>query len=101
MKWIPLVLPAFAAACATKYNYCHCYNADKLPNDNATRSICDEKQGLMTLNTREYPDAKPGYYECTQQEGTNQNYWDNCEWRTLCQQKGATGSDSSCYFDVW
>ena len=46
MKWILLILPTFAAACAN-YNLCHCYNSDKLLNNNATQTVCDGKRGAM------------------------------------------------------
>ena len=98
MKWILLILPTFAAACATNYNVCHCYNADKLPNNNATRTVCDGKEGAMVLNKKEYPDAKPGYYECATTT-VGPPWWDNCDWKVLCQSAGATGSDSSCSYD--
>ena len=97
MKWILLILPAFAAACSSNYDACHCYNSDTVPNNSATQLVCDGKQGKIRLNTKEYPDAKPGYKECIPAD-ENSLWWNNCDWRRLCQQAGATGADSSCHW---
>ena len=97
MKWILLALPAFAAACSTGYQSCHCYNQNGMPDNEATQSICNEKWGEMRLNTREYPNYIPGYFECSVTDNSTEWTWDNCNWRKECEKAGATGLDSSCF----
>ena len=100
MKWILLVLPVFAAyvAACSSYRYCHCYNDDKLPNNNATTTVCNAHPGVLDQNTAEYPGSNPAYYECEVADWAQDRcrYWDNCRWRDACAAAGATGKDSSC-----
>ena len=101
MKWILLGLPTFAAyvaACGTAYNFCHCYDDNKLPNNNATKKVCDANWGQLKPNKLEYPNQDPPYTEChvTDFSITSGIGWNNCNWRKACAAAGATGDDSSC-----
>ncbi|KAF9776648.1 hypothetical protein IL306_005149 [Fusarium sp. DS 682] len=48
-----LTLSAFASACA-RYESCHCYDSNGIPNNGATQAVCDHYKGGMEPNTREY-----------------------------------------------
>ena len=81
MKSILLVLPTFAAlyvaACSSYYKFCHCYDANGLPNNNATREVCNDRFGNMLPDTKEYPHKDPTpYYECGVK--FDSDGWNNC-----------------------
>ncbi|KAG5816324.1 hypothetical protein H9Q74_011193 [Fusarium xylarioides] len=48
-----LTLSAFASACAS-YESCHCYDSNGIPNNGATKTVCDHFNGGTEPNTREY-----------------------------------------------
>jgi hypothetical protein len=90
MKAAPFLLLALGAAstfaCKTYY-YCHCYDNNGSPNDNATQSVCTNWYSGDTANG---PD---GGLECSLGDGMAMG---NCDFRMLCAVAFATGSDSSC-----
>ncbi|KAF4304723.1 hypothetical protein GTA08_BOTSDO07498 [Botryosphaeria dothidea] len=85
------LLPLAAQACAN-YKYCHCYDSNGVPNDRATKQVCD---GLGTAvgNMIDASKDSDGARECA---ATRDKNFNNCSWRQWCQLAGATGADSSC-----
>ncbi|KAK1961360.1 hypothetical protein LY78DRAFT_662179 [Colletotrichum sublineola] len=89
-----LALAQSALGCST-YTVCHCYNASGAPNDNATQTVCSRYEpGLTAYINRECHYIGPE----KETDGFITEWYgmDNCEWRDLCKQAGATGPDSSC-----
>ncbi|KAI8246556.1 hypothetical protein K4K55_007796 [Colletotrichum sp. SAR 10_96] len=59
---LTLAFAAYASACAS-YNDCHCYDSNGVPNNGATKSVCDHFGGSMIKAEREYG-ASTTYQEC-------------------------------------
>ncbi|KAJ0360288.1 hypothetical protein COL154_007709 [Colletotrichum chrysophilum] len=92
--FLTLAFAAYASACAS-YNDCHCYDSNGVPNNGATKSVCDHFGGSMIKAEREYG-ASTTYQECEVKTYGGASSFDNCDWRRRCQGAGATGADSSC-----
>ncbi|KAK6207040.1 hypothetical protein QIS74_13528 [Colletotrichum tabaci] len=85
------------------YIHCHCYNSDGKPNDAATQTVCNRYAAGNTqmIDANAWSD---GAKECKYigKDGERRGkYWHpfglgNCDWRVMCGEAGATGSDSSC-----
>ena len=88
----PLAFAAYVAACAS-YRNCHCYDANKVPNNNATEKVCGYHFGVLQKISTGSSD-QIGYDECN--SDVPEVWWNNCEWRRECAKAGATGQDSSC-----
>lgn len=85
-----VLMPIAAQACAI-YQYCHCYDANGVPNNPATEQVCN---GLGSLTTMVDPSAhSDGAREC---KGVDDYRISNCSFRVWCKLAGATGKDSSC-----
>ncbi|KAL0940209.1 uncharacterized protein CTRU02_202972 [Colletotrichum truncatum] len=89
-----LSLASAVQGCAI-YKFCHCVNDDGKPNDAATSLTCTE--GNLETKT----EGDTSYQECHLYKrhgflNVKVTGNDNCKWRETCQQKGATGADSSC-----
>ncbi|KAK1957487.1 hypothetical protein LY78DRAFT_592276, partial [Colletotrichum sublineola] len=89
-----LTLAKGALSCSC-YKTCHCYNNDGIPNDNATQTVCnrfDAGSTSFTDGACRYVGPSVNY------DGRYGNYivMNNCDWREMCAQAGATGADSRC-----
>ncbi|KAK1954517.1 hypothetical protein LY78DRAFT_594058 [Colletotrichum sublineola] len=89
-----LSLSQSALSCSV-YRSCHCYDSNGIPNDNATQTSCSRYSASDTSFTNsECQYTGPDYV------GGGRNIvfpgMSNCDFRELCTQAGATGSDSSC-----
>lgn len=97
-----LTLATSALAC-DGYLFCHCYNSDGKPNDAATQTVCNRYASGQTqmIDANAWSD---GAKECNYigKDGERRGkFWhpfaiSNCDWRVMCGEAGATGSDSSC-----
>ncbi|KAK2022349.1 hypothetical protein LX32DRAFT_505196, partial [Colletotrichum zoysiae] len=77
------------------YSECHCYNADGVPYDNATETVCNR----FVSGATKFTDGRCQYIgqvSVTRYPYTHYIGLDNCDWRTMCAEAGATGADSSC-----
>ncbi|GJC89758.1 hypothetical protein ColTof4_08753 [Colletotrichum tofieldiae] len=97
-----LALSNTALAC-DGYLFCHCYNSDGRPNDAATQTVCKRYNAGLT-NTIDANAWSDGAKECQYVGIAGEKrgkFWHpfglgNCDWRVMCGEAGATGSDSSC-----
>ncbi|GKT51428.1 uncharacterized protein ColSpa_11609 [Colletotrichum spaethianum] len=92
---IAALLPTLALSCST-YGSCMCQNADNSANNAATKKICANFAGnyiSSPSNGRDYCSigvANVGI------GGGVALFFNNCRWRTACNNIGAAG-DSSCW----
>ncbi|KAK2735569.1 hypothetical protein CKAH01_01950 [Colletotrichum kahawae] len=54
---LTLAFAAYVFACAS-YNDCHCYDSNGVPNNGATKSVCDHFGGSMIKAERETARAR-------------------------------------------
>ncbi|KDN62672.1 hypothetical protein CSUB01_11862 [Colletotrichum sublineola] len=91
-----LSLAKNALSCAV-YTNCHCYDSNGTPNNNATQTAC---QGYQPSDTSFVAEKSACYYIGPPTTGPSFGPvymgMNNCDFRVLCAQAGATGSDSSC-----
>ncbi|KAL0932561.1 uncharacterized protein CTRU02_211524 [Colletotrichum truncatum] len=102
-----LFLQPLGALACDGYLHCHCYNSDGKPNDVATKAVCD-RYSTSNANMIESNPWSDGAKECKyvgpegawrgagKTRGWHAYAFSNCDWRVMCQNAGATGSDSSC-----
>ncbi|KAK1579682.1 uncharacterized protein LY79DRAFT_563589 [Colletotrichum navitas] len=89
-----LTLVKSALGCGA-YRACNCYNDDGAANDNATQTVCSRFDS-GTTNFTEGVCQYTGPDSITRVIYMYYYAMDNCDWREMCTEAGATGADSSC-----
>jgi hypothetical protein len=92
ISFLLLALGAGSASACKQYRYCNCFDSDGQQNDYATGKACADWSKEMYL----VDGPGVGHKQCTSLRSADIGM-DNCNWRVLCQDYGATGSDSSCW----
>lgn len=81
-----IIAPMSVQAC-DYYSFCHCINADKSPNDAATKQVCDNSKPSHMLRS-----------DCVV-EGAGAFY--NCNFSDACKRAGATGDQGAAKTNAW
>ncbi|KAK2035173.1 hypothetical protein LX32DRAFT_647937 [Colletotrichum zoysiae] len=89
-----LALSQSALGCSV-YRSCHCYDSDGTPNNDATETSCSH----YGASDSSFIDSECKYIGPDSTGAGRSRLFpgmSNCDFRELCAQAGATGSDSSC-----